>query len=62
MFRRILSSYDMNKQFDLKSYGYVIYCLEIVCRNLLHFFVIPFYLQSVLVRSANCVKGVYSDM
>jgi hypothetical protein len=26
------------------------------------FFLIPFYLQSVLVHSANCVKDVYSGM
>jgi hypothetical protein len=26
------------------------------------FFEIPFYLQSVLVHSANCVKDVYSGM
>jgi hypothetical protein len=26
------------------------------------FFVLPFYLQAVLVHSANCVKNVYSGM
>jgi hypothetical protein len=31
-------------------------------RAQLSFFVIPFYLQSVLVHSANCVKDVYSGM
>jgi hypothetical protein len=31
-------------------------------RLCLFFFVNPFYLQSVLVHSANCVKDVYSGM
>jgi hypothetical protein len=30
--------------------------------NFLDFFVIPFYLQSVLAYSANCVENVYNGM